>query len=40
MDYDIDIIKLDKSPTRQLIEKSKARAVLRNLALMCDDLGV
>jgi len=40
MDYDIDIIKLDKSLTRQLIEKSKARAVLRNLALMCDDLGV
>ena len=40
MDYDTDIIKLDKSLTCQLIEKSKARAVLRNLASMCDDLGV
>ena len=40
MDYDIDIIKLDKSPTCQLIEKSIARAVLRNLALMCDDFRV
>ena len=40
MDYGIDIIKLDKSLTRQLIGKSKARAALRNLVLMCDDLGV
>jgi len=40
MNYEIDIIKLDKSLTNQLTKKLKAKAVLRNLAAMCNDLGI